>query len=531
MQKNEKDRAARHDLLTDQGEARRTSRREMLKTLGVLAGAAVVGAAVPAEAQPVSATPMPAWDREFDVVVVGSGFAGCAASIEAKRAGADVIVLEKMAAYGGNSAINGGAFAVANSRLQAKLGIKDSVETMMRDMLKAGRGTNHEDLLRVICEGTASAYEFTLEFGVKYLDKVLQFGGHSIPRTMQTVNFTGGDIVVPLREGGKKLGVLYKNRCKLEQILTGPDGAVIGIQVREDYAFPDEKSGTLRSYKIRQGLVMATGGFSRDIRYRTAQIPHLDESVESTNHPGATAEGFQAMLAVNAVPVNSSSFQLGPWASPDEGGFGYAPQFNQQGTFPYGMMVDARTGKRFVNEMADRKTRADAELKLRDDPAKPPVYPVAFTVTEGLKDIPDTTLKAALRFGVAKKFESLEALAQHHDIPLEPLKEQVERYNQAVRDGVDKEFGKPIRAKIFLDKPPYYAMRCWPKVHFCQGGVGVNTNAEVLHMRTGKPIPGLYAAGEVVGGPHGESRLGSCSIADCLVMGRIAGKNAGNRKA
>jgi succinate dehydrogenase/fumarate reductase flavoprotein subunit len=82
-----------------------------------------------------------------------------------------------------------------------------------------------------------------------------------------------------------------------------------------------------------------------------------------------------------------------------------------------------------------------------------------------------------------------------------------------------------------LDKPPFLSMRCWPKVHFAQGGVRINTRAEVLNMSTGKPIAGLFAAGEVVGGPHGESRLGSCSIADCLVMGRIAGRNAGSRSA
>ncbi|MBG0777289.1 MAG: flavocytochrome c [Desulfovibrionaceae bacterium] len=499
-----------------------------------MAGAAVVGVAAPARAMSPgasgSASGSVSWDREFDVVIVGSGFAGSAAAIEARRAGADVIVLEKMPYFGGNSAINGGAFAVANSRLQATLGIKDSVDTMIADMLKAGRGTNHVDLLRVICEGTASAYEFTLEYGVKYLDKVLQFGGHSVPRTMQTRNYSGGDIVVPLRQGAKKLGAFFKNKCKLERIVLNVQGDVEGVAVREGYAFPDENSGVIRHYRIRRGLIMCSGGFSRDLFYRKSQIPTLDESVDSTNHLGATAEGFHAMLAVNAMPVNSSSFQLGPWASPDEGGFGYAPQFNQQGTFPYGIMVDARTGKRFVNEMADRKTRADAELKLRDAQGKP-VYPVTICTTAGTKDIPDTTLKAALRFGVARKYESIEALAEHNNIPLEPLKEQIARYNKAVEKGVDEEFGKPIRAKIFLDKPPFLSMRCWPKVHFAQGGVRINTRAEVLNMSTGKPIAGLFAAGEVVGGPHGESRLGSCSIADCLVMGRIAGRNAGSRSA
>jgi succinate dehydrogenase/fumarate reductase flavoprotein subunit len=135
---------------------------------------------------------------------------------------------------------------------------------------------------------------------------------------------------------------------------------------------------------------------------------------------------------------------------------------------------------------------------------------------------------------VAWKFDSLEALAQFFGIPFEPLQKQVNRFKEFVAKGKDEEFGKEIfefdRA-LYLDKPPYYAMRAWPKVHFCQGGVNINTKAQVTHMETGKPIPKLYAAGEITGGTHGESRLGSCAIAETLVMGTVAGKNAGRYKA
>jgi len=68
-------------------------------------------------------------------------------------------------------------------------------------------------------------------------------------------------------------------------------------------------------------------------------------------------------------------------------------------------------------------------------------------------------------------------------------------------------------------------MRLWPKVHHAMGGVQINAKAEVIDL-TQKPIRGFYAAGEVTGGVHGACRLGSCAIADCLVFGRIAGRNA-----
>ena len=85
-------------------------------------------------------------------------------------------------------------------------------------------------------------------------------------------------------------------------------------------------------------------------------------------------------------------------------------------------------------------------------------------------------------------------------------------------------FGKPLSKDHPIAEAPFYGVRVWPKVHHCMGGVQIDVGARVLHSRTFQPIAGLYAAGEVTGGPHGASRLGSCAITDCLVMGRIAGR-------
>ena len=92
-------------------------------------------------------------------------------------------------------------------------------------------------------------------------------------------------------------------------------------------------------------------------------------------------------------------------------------------------------------------------------------------------------------------------------------------------------FGKqPTGTAALLDSPPYYAVRLWPKVHYTPGGVGIDPRARVIDL-DGRPIPGLFAAGEVGGGVHGASRLGSCSLTDCIVFGRIAGQQAASREA
>ena len=89
------------------------------------------------------------------------------------------------------------------------------------------------------------------------------------------------------------------------------------------------------------------------------------------------------------------------------------------------------------------------------------------------------------------------------------------------------------RAKIFKDtkenKGVFYACRLWPRVHYCMGGLAINPKAEVINTDL-NVIPGLYAAGEVAGGVHGMVRLGTVSIADCVVFGRVAGRNAAQRK-
>ncbi len=73
---------------------------------------------------------------------------------------------------------------------------------------------------------------------------------------------------------------------------------------------------------------------------------------------------------------------------------------------------------------------------------------------------------------------------------------------------------------------PWYVSTMVPKVHHCMGGIYTDMEAHALDISTDKPIPGLFAAGEATGGEHGAVRLGSCAVTDCLVYGRIAGRNA-----
>ena len=176
------------------------------------------------------------------------------------------------------------------------------------------------------------------------------------------------------------------------------------------------------------------------------------------------------------------------------------------------------TGKRFINELADRKIRADAILNV-GQPC------IAIADETGVR-VSGHRIDHCLEKGVVKKFNTLKDVADCYLLPLAALEKTIENYNRSVENGKDEAFGKPILKDAKpLAHPPYFGIRLWPKVHYTMGGVGINKNAQVLDLDN-RPIEGLFAAGEVAGGVHGACRLGSCAITECLVFGRIAGRNA-----
>ncbi len=459
------------------------------------------------------------WDEEYDVIIIGSGFAGLAAAIEAKEKGADVVVIEKMRIPGGNSAISGGLFAAAGSLLQKRDGIEDSSELMLKDMMEAGTGLNHRELAKIVADQSLATLQWTIDhLGVQYKEHLNHLGGHSIPRTYMTSSGSGSGIIQPLLNKCRALGIPIKMKTRLNKLIVGDTGKVEGVQVQSGYHFPHDQSGSLQQLHAKNAVVLATGGFGSDVQFRLVQDPRLSDKIDTTNHNGATAEGLIAALAIGATPLQLSWIQLGPWASFDEKGWGVGSLFTLLAGFPYGIMVDANTGKRFVNEMSDRRLRTDAMLLKERSP-------VAIIDSEGVKHA--TTLDKCLKRGVVQAYDSLDELAKFNMIPLTSLVETVENYNLYMIHGRDTEFGKPFQSDFKpIEKPPFYSIRLLPKVHYCMGGVRINARAQVLSVSNGTPIAGLYAAGEVTGGIHGASRLGSNSIVDCLVFGRIAGVNA-----
>nr|WP_294508529.1 flavocytochrome c [uncultured Rhodopila sp.] len=458
------------------------------------------------------------WDETVDVVVVGSGFAGLAAAIEAHDAGASVMILEKMDKPGGNSWINGGQVAAAGSAAQKKQGIKDSPDLMYSDMLAAGLGLNHPALARIVAEQSNAAVEWTMRrVGAAYKDQINMMGGHSVPRTLQTANGHGSEVVGKQVEALKKANVPITLHAEITGLHRDRDGRVIGVAVRKEFNFGEPGSGLLKNVRARKGVVLACGGFSEDLHFRTVQDPRLTADYKTTNQPGATAEGLIAALRLGAASVQLDQIQLLPLTSPDDEGIGSGCGFIAGCGMAHGLLIDPASGKRFVSELDDRKNQSDAIIAC-GHPA------ISIADSYGAK-FAWWGLDHSIESGTVGRFDTLAALAAHYKIDPGTLAKTVEDFNGYVTAKHDPEFGKLILKDARpLTTAPFYAARVWPKVHHTMGGVEINGQAEVIDL-DGAVIPGLFAAGEITGGVHGACRLGSVAIIDCLVFGRIAGRS------
>ncbi len=456
---------------------------------------------------------------ETDIIVIGSGFAGLAAAIEAAEAGALVQVLEKMMAPGGNSIISDGGIAAPGTSYQEDAGISDSPELMYQDMIAAGQGLNYPDLLKTVTENAREAFLWSRDhLGVKYKNRVDIFGGHSLARCYTPETVSGVTLIKKQVQRLEELQVPIRLGIYVQSLIQDEKGRVTGVRIIEGYRYSKLALGLQKIITAAKAVIIASGGFSADVAFRQAQDPRLDRNMMSTNKPFATAEILKECMRIGANPVQLSHIQLGPWTSPDEKGFGSGPLFGDYVVLPYGLILDPETCSRFVNELTDRNLLAQAILKQN--------HPVIGIADETGVQTAGWDLSKPLAKGVVKTYETLGELARTYGMDPADAYDAVQRFNGLVQAGNDLDFQKPIlKGAAPLNRAPFYAMRIWPKVHHTMGGIQIDSSARVIH-REQYPIPGLYAAGEVTGGIHGGCRLGSCAVTECLVMGRIAGKKA-----
>ncbi len=443
---------------------------------------------------------------DCDVLVIGAGGAGMAAAIKAKEAGANVILIEKMNNIGGNTLLSGGEIAAPGNWLQQE-GV-DSVEQMEADLAKAG---GNPELDHVLASNALNAAEWLRDdVNVEFEDYMLFFGGHSVERSLVPKGATAVELVNKLWAKVQDLGVTVFTNTRATELMV-EDGKVVGAKA--------ENNGKTVEFRAKN-VVLTTGGFGSNVEMRKANDPAMDEKILSTNTVGSTGDGITMATAIGADTVDMQYIQTYPTCDAETGALLYVADVRLDS---YGVLVN-KEGKRFVEELEARNVISKAVTE-QTGACSYLFWDEDAMQKSGVAETHKAEYEDLLARGQLVKADTLEACCEHFGVDAENLKQTVADWNQYCADGEDKEFNKRGDLIPIAEEGPYYMLVSKPAIHHTMGGIVIDTDAHVLDT-DGNVIPGLYAAGEVTGGIHGNNRLGSCAIADIIVFGRIAGENA-----
>ena len=471
------------------------------------------------------------WDLSYDVVVVGGGFAGLAATHTAAENGAKTLLIDKMPFVGGNSQINGGVYASYTSQIaadfQKKLNlVPDTAEKHIEDTIKGGDYLSDVELVKNFVYGSPFYLDILLDNGLEVRESLTRPGGHYGYRTYTTINGVGGDIVKVQKKLVEKSGATVMTNTKMIEIYRDREsGKVVGIKA--------ETEEGIKNIEAKEGVILATGGFAGNVPMRSQHVPALTEDLPTTNHVGATGEGISMAQEIGAGTLHMSYIQLYPFANPNNG------RLDPYAVIPFsgpssGVVYVDTNGKRYVNE----GERRDVCSKAAQDTGSFPTFTIMNEkiVREG-GFVSESQLSGGMKADRIFKADTLEELVdiinahtymdKKIDMPAANLAETIRVHNSYVRAGADPDFGKVIDKGVMMtiEDGPYYAIPQWPSVHHTMGGLAITPDTEVKDV-WGEVIPGLFAAGEIVGGIHGTNRLGSNAVADCVSHGYIAGQYA-----
>ncbi len=452
-------------------------------------------------------------ESSYDVVVIGAGGAGFSAAIEAKNAGANVVLLEKMPAVGGNSLISGAEMNAAKNWVQPKLGINDdSPELHAEDTYKGGDMKGDMNVIKVMTHNALDAAKWCRDYlGVRFEDdNLFFFGGHSRKRALIPVGHTGTEFITKFQAKADELGIPVITNMKAEELIKDKSGRVVGVKAT--------MNGTSYTFNAKGGVVLATGGFGANPEMVKKYNPKIDERFKTTDAPGTTGEALYMAERAGAQLVNMGYIQTYPICDPISG----VIELIADARFDGAIMLN-QEGKRFVEELQRRDVLSEAILKQTGGYCWVLWNDKIGSISNTVKEHP-TEYEAFTKQGIMATCDDLKCVADFTKIPFDSLKGTVNRVSSMTGKGNDKDFNHRS-GLVDMTQGKYYVIKAVPSVHHTMGGVRINEKAQALTAE-GKAIPGLWAAGEVTGVTHGTNRLGGNAYTDIIVFGRIAGKAA-----
>lgn len=486
--------------------------------------------------------------KEADVVIVGAGGAGLSAAIAAADEGAGtIIVVEKLGKTGGSLNFTSGSMSGAETIIQELDGIEDTKESYIEDILSNGAGLGNRELIEIFVNEDVDAIEWLWNHGLSEYTFSEQNGKKSVfapehqlysvqrtykPKAMDPANYKSAVHEILDKEIAGYQNITIDYYTEVTELVGNEKG-----QVLTAVGYNSDTKKTV-CYQAKKGIIMATGGYSGNPKMMGEYAKHGEKYLVG-GADSADGKGIRIMQTVGAAVDQEKltyipTFPMGLEFSPGKGAIGDVYMWKAGGIYVN------QEGKRFINETLDEVVPRETALEEQTDAVQYNIF--TDKIIEDLK-----AANAAFMWdyyyepenGIGHKLvqsaETLEELAGIIGVPADTLVETVEAYNQAVEAGGTDEFGRdfsgtPTAYSVAVNKiegDRYYAVPIKALVVMTLGGVTINNDMQVVD-EAGNAIPGLYAAGEVVGGIWGKFVSGGTGVMGPVAFGRITGRNVVN---
>lgn len=517
------------------------------------------------------------FDESFDVVVIGFGFSGAIAALNAAQAGARTLLMEKSSVPGGLSICSYGAVRSAHDSDQA-----------FRYLKATNDGRTPDDVLRALAIGMSGIETYVRELGRTNNAEIITSleenesreknsesqrrrigGNYPLPGTetfyhTTVVDVPGFDVAKHYpwangAPGGPKLfKIVHDNLAKhgIEIRLSTPALRLIANSATREVEGVSVRSlGVQRNIQARRGVVLACGGFEGNSEMKAQFLegkPILNAAARSNEGDGIRmAQDLGAALwhmwhihGAYGFKHSDPSYPYGIRMKrfPD-----WFPDAPDEARLPMAWILVDQYGKRFMSEsqpytqdtairplqyfdpLTQRFPRNPAFMICDEEARK--LYPLgkATSNDEGIRyDWSDDNLRE-VELGIIRRADTLDGLSAQLGLDPDSTRATIDRWNAFCESGLDQDFGRPRGTMTPIRTAPFYGAPVWATLSNTQGGPVHNAQQQVMDAY-GKPIPRLYSAGEL-GSSFGHLYLSGGNIAECFVTGRTAGRNAAREPA
>ena len=468
------------------------------------------GADMDKMSQPVEADELEAVTMEADVVVVGAGAAGLSAGLKAVQDGKNVIILEKMGVIGGASAMAGSGTMATGSTWQKEDGYEDSPEQLVEDMMENGHNKNDRATVELFANTIGEAFDWLVDEN----GAVVPYQRSGEPtRTYSGVGRGAGVCQSLCDKFLAEGGTLLLNTPATALIIN--DGAVTGVMAE----------GEGKAYTINaKAVVLASGGYGANDEL----VPDEYKAFVYAGHAGAEGDAIAMVEPLDADLINIDPIHTQPNSMILPSGLGQYCNPGVSRAYAAGGFMVNQDGERFFNEQANawdlmQAMKANDAQYLIMDQAAFDGFNAGMTGSKiyTMEDVETWLADDYEGQPVMKTAATLEELADKLGIPADALSASAQAFNEAAASGSADEFGRtPAAAQS--EEGPYYALEMHIRYYASLGGLHINDGMQVLNTQQ-EAIPGLYAAGEVVGGLEGDVYMGGTLFGWAIASGYEAG--------